>query len=91
MAKKRVVCLSAVANPFDPFTQEDSWRAYDNQLVIAGIIPLGCEEYLARVVSSDDSMSEPEIEAEIESAIDDIVRIDPCKSYKKVVGEVDED
>lgn len=91
MAKKRVVCLSATANPFNPITQESSWRAYDNQLVIAGIIPLGCEEYLARVAVTDDYMSEPELLAEIERAIDDIVRVDPCGSYKKVVVEVDDD
>lgn len=91
MAKHRVVCLSAVANPFDPIKEEDSWRAYDNQLVIAGIIPLGCEQYLARIANIDDSMSEPEVAAEIERAVDEIVRANPCNDYKKVVAEVDED
>ena len=91
MAKQRVVCLSATANPFDPFTEEDSWRAYDNQLVIAGIIPLGCEEYEARIANIDDSMSEPEFLAERERAIDDIVRANPFNDYKKVVAEVDDD
>lgn len=91
MAKKRIVCLSATANPFNPINEEASWRAYDNQLVIAGIIPLGCEEYLARVVNTDESMSEPEEAAEIERAIDEIVKANPFNDYKKVVVEVDED
>ena len=91
MAKHRVVCLSAVANPFDPFTQENSWRAYDNQLVLAGIIPLGCEEYQARIAETDDDMSEPEYIAECERAIDAIVQADPLNCYKKVVAEVDDD
>jgi hypothetical protein len=83
--------LSAVKNPFDPILQESSWRAYDNQLVIAGIIPLGCEEYTARIAQTDKFMSDPEIEAEIERAVDDIVRVDPINCYKKVVCEVEDD
>ena len=91
MAKKRLVCLTAVKNPFNPFTEDASWRAYDNQLVIAGIIPLGCEEYEARIAETDDSMSEPELIAERERAVDDIVHADPLNCYKKFVYETDED
>ena len=90
MAKHRVARLSATANPIDPFTQENSWRAYDNLLVLAGIIPLGCDEYFARIVETNDSMSEPEYLAECERAIDAIVEADPLNSYKKVVAEVDD-
>lgn len=70
--------LTTVDNPFDPFTQFDSWYRFD------------CDKgynscaYLARVARTSDQLSDAENEREIERAIDEIIRYDFMNVYQKV-------
>lgn len=70
--------LTTNDNPFDPFNQFDSWLMYD---VDNGYNSCGL---LDRVAQTSDSLTEGENEAEIERAIDEIIKYDPLNVYKKV-------
>ena len=70
--------LTTKDNPYDPFNQFDSWFIYD---VTNGYNTCG---YLARIAHTSDALTEPENNAEIERAIDEIVRLDPLDLYVKV-------
>ena len=70
--------LTTIDNPYDPFTQFKHWFLFD---VEKGYNSCG---YLARLCFVSDEMTEEEVSNEIESAIDDIVRLDFTKMYKKV-------
>ena len=70
--------LTTNDNPFDPFNQFDSWFMYD---VDNGYNSCGL---LDRVARTSDSLTEGENDAEIERAIDEIIKYDPLNIYKKV-------
>ena len=70
--------LTTVDNPFDPFTQFDSWFQFD---VEKGYY--SCSR-LARVAELSDDMTEQEVSEAIESAIDTIIKYDITDMYKKV-------
>lgn len=70
--------LTTVDNPFDPFTQFDSWFQFD---VEKGYY--SCSR-LARVAELSDDMTEQEVSEAIESAIDTIIKYDITDTYKKV-------
>lgn len=70
--------LTTNDNPFDPFDQFDSWFMYD---VDNGYNSCA---FLDRVARTSDSLSDGENEAEIERAIDEIIKYDPLNIYKKV-------
>lgn len=79
MAKKCRV--TTIDNPFDPFTQFDSWYAFD---VEKGYYT--CSR-IARLTNFTDEMSEIERDNENESAIDKLIEIDVLDIYKKIVKE----
>jgi len=70
--------ITTIDNPYDPFNQFDHWFLFD------------CEKgyytcaYLARVTFLADAMTEDEKDAEVERAIDEIIRLDFMGIYKKV-------
>lgn len=70
--------LTTFDNPFDPFTQFDSWFAFD---VEKGYY--SCSR-LARIAKLSDDLSEKEVDEETERAIDEIIKYDFTNSYKKV-------
>ena len=70
--------LTTFDNPFDPFTQFDSWFAFD---VEKGYY--SCSR-LARIAKLSDELSEKEVDEEIERAIDEIIEYDFLNVYKKV-------
>lgn len=70
--------LTTTDNPFDPFTQWDSWLAYDTA---AGY---HTPEYLGRIVRSSDELSDTDQSLAIEDAIDEIVKENILGVYKKV-------
>lgn len=70
--------LTTKDNPFDPFDQFDSWFMFD---VDKGYNSCG---YLDRIAQTSDQLSEAENNAEIERAIDEIIRYDPMNVYMKV-------
>lgn len=75
------VRLTTIDNPFDPFTQFDAWYAYDNTKGYHTC------EYLARVAKVAPELSEVVEEELTESAIDEIIQLNPLGLYKKVVHE----
>lgn len=76
--------LTTEDNPFDPFTEFDVWRNYDEQLGY-----YSCE-YLARVTRTSDEMSEGDQLLAVERAIDEIVDMNLTGTYKKVSRDVPE-
>ena len=77
--------LTTKDNPYDPFNQFDSWFIYD---VTNGYNTCG---YLARIAHTSDALTEPENNAEIERAIDEIIKYDFADLYRKVKKEVSDD
>lgn len=75
---KTPVALTTFDNPFNPFTQFSEWFVWD---VTHGYNSCG---YLARVARTSSQLSDEENNAEIERAIDEIVKYDLFDVYKKV-------
>lgn len=73
--------LTTFDNPFDPFDQFDQWFRFD------------CDKgyyscsYLDRIAHTSDQLSEDENDAEIERAINEIIKYDFQNIYKKVKRE----
>lgn len=70
--------LTTIDNPFDPFTQFDSWFQFD---IEKGYY--SCAR-LARIAKLSDDLSDKETDEEIERAIDEIIKYDFMNVYKKV-------
>lgn len=70
--------LTTIDNPFDPFTQWDHWKRYDEDKKY-----YTCN-YLARIAKTSDDLSDEENNKEIESAINEIVSFNIIGLYKKV-------
>lgn len=77
------VAITTFDNPFDPFKDFESWFMFD---VEKGYNTCS---YLARIADINDSMSEQEANAEVERAIDEIIKYDFMNMYKKVKKEKD--
>lgn len=80
----RVVMLTTIDNPYDPFTQFEKWYLYD---VEKGYNSCA---YLDRVSNTSDALTNVEYTEEIERAIDRIIELDFMNRYKKVTKDVDE-
>lgn len=74
------VMLTTVDNPWNPFTNFREWNAWD---LAAGYHTMG---FLARIVRTSEDLSEPDQEAAIDKAIDEIVEHNVLGLYRKVVG-----
>ena len=70
--------LTTFDNPYDPFTQFDSWFLYD---VEKGYNSCA---YLARIAKTSNEFTEQEEDEEIERAIDEIIKYDFMNIYVKV-------
>lgn len=77
----REVRLTTIDNPFDVFEEFNQWFLFD--------IEKGYNScsYLDRIAKTTDVMSEQEENAEIERAIDEIIKYDFMNIYKKAVKE----
>ena len=73
--------LTTVDNPYEPFTQFDEWYAFDEE---QGYHTCG---YLARIAKSSDELSEADEELAIETAIDEIIKLNILGIYKKVTED----
>lgn len=73
--------LTTIDNPYDPFTQFDEWYAYDESKGYHSC------SYLARITKSSNELSPLDEELAIESAIDEIVKMNVIGLYKKVTRE----
>ncbi len=72
------VAITTKDNPYDPLDEFRHWFYYD---VSHGYNSCA---YLARVAHTSDKFTEEENEAEIERAIDEIIKLDFLNIYKKV-------
>lgn len=75
--------LTTTDNPFDPFTQFDEWNAYDESK------GYNTCSYLARIAKTSDNLSQQDEDEAIESAIDEIVKLNILGIYKKVNNKMD--
>lgn len=73
--------LTTIDNPFDPFTQFNSWYAFDTQY------GYNTSAYLARIVRSSDELSDPDQDVAMEQAIDEIVRLNIRGVYIKITAD----
>lgn len=76
-----ICALTTVDNPYSPFTEFNQWFLFDT------LNNYNSCQLLARTAFTSDSLSDAENEEEIEFAIDEIVKNDPLKLYKKVTKE----
>ena len=72
--------LTTVDNPYNPFTQNDEWTAWDQAK------GYHTNRFLARIVRLSDDLSEADQEAEIERAIDEIVAHNVFGVHRKVAA-----
>jgi len=72
--------LTTVDNPYNPITDFDKWKQYDEE---KGYFTC---EYLARIVRGSDELSETDQDQAIENAIDEIVNLNILGIYKKIVA-----
>ena len=70
--------LTTFDNPYNPFDQFSSWFLFD---VEKGYNTC---DYLGRIARTSDSLTEEENNAEVERAIDEIIKNDFRNIYKKV-------
>lgn len=70
--------LTTFDNPFDPFEQFTLWSLFDAEK------GYNCSSRVARIANVSDDMSDEEVNAEIERAIDFIIKYDFMNIYKKV-------
>lgn len=78
--RERVIAVTTIDNPFDPIDDFDNWYKYDVQKNYNSC------SYLARLSNTSDNITEAEYDAEVEDAIDSMVRWNPLL-YKKIVRE----
>jgi hypothetical protein len=70
--------LTTIDNPFDPFEQFVSWNLFD---VEKGY---NTSSYLGRIANITEDMTQKEENAEVERAIDEIIKYDFTNKYIKV-------
>lgn len=70
--------LTTIDNPFDPFTQWDDWKRFDEDMKY-----FTCS-YLARIAKTSDDLSDADNDLAIENAINEIVSMNILGIYRKV-------
>lgn len=70
--------LTTIDNPFDPFTQFVAWYGFD---IAHGY---HSAELLARIARSSDDLSDADQHAAVQSAIDEIVKLNVSGMHRKV-------
>lgn len=76
MAKECMI--TTFDNPFDPFEQFTSWFMFDTEK------GYNTCSYLDRIAHIEEDYTEKEMDAEIERAIDEIIKYDFRNIYQKV-------
>lgn len=71
--------LTTFDNPYDPFTQFKQWLDFD--VVVKGYNSCA---YLARIAKTSDELTDEENIQAVNSAIDEIIKLDFRNIYKKV-------
>ena len=78
------IMLTTIDNPFNPFTQWDEWKSFDEN---KGYFTCS---YLARIAKTSDELSDVDYELAVEEAINEICELNTLGLYKKVSSSVDE-
>ena len=78
------IMLTTIDNPFNPFTQWDDWKSFDED---KGYYTCS---YLARIAKTSDELSDADYELAVEEAINKICELNILGIYKKVSFYVDE-
>ena len=73
-----VVSITTIDNPYDPIEQFNQWYMFDMDK------GYNTCSLLDRVSYTSNQLSDAENDAEIERAIDEIVRYDPLNIYVKI-------
>ena len=73
--------ITTIDNPFHPLDEYDQWLRFDED---HGYYT---NNYLARVAGTSIDLSDAENQRAVNSAIDDIIRLDLLNIYKKVLIE----
>ena len=76
------VAITTVDNPFDPFDDFDSWYRFDMDKGYNSCA------LLSRLALTSDAFTDKENDAEIERAIDEIVKYDVLNIYRKIKKEI---
>ena len=78
----KIYALTTKDNPYSYFKEKDEWEAYENAT--------GCRatSMLGRFVFTSDQLSVEENEAEVERAIDEIIKYDPTHMFIKETSEI---
>lgn len=79
----REVMLTTFDNPYSPFDQFTLWHLFDKER------GYNTCEYLARIARTSDEFTDQENSAEIDRAIDEIIKHDPFNIYKRVFENED--
>ena len=79
MPKKIAIFLTTLDNPFNPLTQWDEWRRFDEDLGYYST------EYLGRIAKTSNELSDADYLLAVEDAVDEICRINPLGVHKKLV------
>jgi len=77
----KLVALTTVDNPYNPFDDFEKWFMFDN------IKGYGTCSYLARIARTSDALTPQENEQALETAIDEIIRLDALNMYRKETKE----
>ena len=79
----KIHALTTKDNPYSYFQEKDEWEAYE--------MATGnrCLKMLGRFAFTSDQLSVEENEAEIERAIDEIIKYDPLGIYIKETSTID--
>ena len=70
--------LTTIDNPWSPFTDFENWYKWDRQH------GYNTCEYLDRVADVNSEMSDEEVDAELDRAMDEIVKFNPLGKYVKI-------
>lgn len=75
--------ITTVDNPYDPRTEFDEWYSFDCARARRNNHLDSCS-LVARMANTSPMLSDALNDQIIEDAIDDIIRLDPDKSYRKL-------
>lgn len=71
------VMLTTFDNPYDPFEQFTLWLMFDKEM------GYNTSERMMRLANITDDMSQIEIDAEVERAMDRLIELDFTNTFKK--------
>lgn len=78
----RRVALTTLDNPYNPIKDFQNWKNFDDSMGYY------TSELLSRVVVTSSELPDSLLDADIEQAVDEIVKYNISGIYKKIVEEI---